>query len=180
MSSAPAKFSVRGAASAESNAPPATMAAMPAKTRRSTFSRKSVHAIAAVSTASRLSSREAEDASLRASPCTRRIGPATPPAAMAAASQGQSVRAIGATGSRPGRASAHASHAASPRPLPRYSAAASTRGDTSPSRSFANGVLAPNSAAAASALAMPPRSATSAFGHGRACETRTPILRALG
>jgi hypothetical protein len=83
-----------------SNAPPATMASMPKATRRSTFSRNTIHASNAVKTASAFSSSEAVEAGIAASPSISSTGPATPPVSTAAASHLPSPAASRALGAR--------------------------------------------------------------------------------
>ncbi len=137
-------------ASSEASAPPATISAMPNAMRRSKFSRNTNQAISAVNTPSRLSSRDAVEAGVAARPSINRTGPATPPESTAPASQGRSAAASRAEPA----AGRNAIHAAKPRPLPAYNSPASRNAGISPARSLAAGVLAPNSRAAASALAM--------------------------
>ena len=89
----------------ESKMLPKTINAKPAPTRLSTFSRKTIQAIAAVATDSKLSKREAVLAETVISPSNKSAGPATPPARMAPASQGRSTRergvSTGFTGTNP-------------------------------------------------------------------------------
>ncbi len=113
MSSGPAMLSARGACSHESTTPPAAMASIPASTRLSTFSRKTIQAIAAVKTTSRLRSSDALAPSVRASPNMSSAGPAMPPTAIAAPSHGSSLSA------RLSGARRSANQMASPMPLPR-------------------------------------------------------------
>ena len=71
----------------ESKTLPRTMSAKPAPTRLSTFSWYTIHAIAAVATASRLSKRDAVLADVVMSPSSSSAGPSIPPARMAPPSQ---------------------------------------------------------------------------------------------
>ena len=90
------------------------MQAMPSAMRRSTFSRKTTHAITAVNTPSAFSNSDALDAGSAARPVISNTGPTTPPASVAAASQPHSER-DGRTGvARRRRRTVH-----SPRPEPR-------------------------------------------------------------
>jgi hypothetical protein len=131
-----------------STMPPATMTSMPAATRRLVCSRNTVQAIKAVSTASRLSSSDADAAEVRERPNISATGAATPPTAIAPASQRHSPGAKPEACQFRSRKSRVISK---PRPLPIYSNPASNMGGTSPTSCLAAGVLAPNSAAAAMA-----------------------------
>ena len=129
---------------------PATMAIMPSAMRRSKFSLKTNHAKSAVKTPSALSNNAALEAGIAVRPVISNTGPATPPVATAPASQSQSPRASWVVGDcRTWR------NNQSPRPEPRYSNAASNQGPACSSSSFASGVPAPKSTAAASAAGMP-------------------------
>lgn len=103
------------------------------------------------------SSRDAVDAGVRARPIISSTGPANPPVAIAAPSQGRSA-ATSDTGllwlARLIRAPPR-KQASKLRPLPRYSMPARATGATCPTSVFANGVLAPNSAAAIKAKKTP-------------------------
>ena len=70
----------------DSTSPPATMAPMPSAMRRSTFSRNTNQASKAVNTPSALSSSDAAEAGMPASPSISSTGPATPPDTTAPAS----------------------------------------------------------------------------------------------
>ena len=95
MRSAPREMLRPPSCGSERKIPPRRISAKPAPTRLSTFSRKMIHAIAAVATASRLRSRDAVLACVVNSPTRRSAGPATPPARVAPASQGRSARESG-------------------------------------------------------------------------------------
>ena len=105
-----------GPAGHESTTPPATISTMPNTMRRSAFSRKTTHAITAVSTASRFNNREAVAAAVWARPNMSSNGPSTPPRAIAPSSQGHSRIRISA-GRHPRSRIRRA--AVRPRPLPR-------------------------------------------------------------
>ena len=128
--------------------PPATMAAKPRTMRGATFSRKTSQAMRAVKTASRLRRSETVEAGARSSPDIRRMGARTPPVATAHANQGRSPRLRRASVDRPRRSTRAMVR---PIPEPRYKSAARSTGGESPASALANGVLAPNRAAAASA-----------------------------
>nr|WP_269459375.1 hypothetical protein [Candidatus Nitrosoglobus terrae] len=130
--------------SASSNAL-STISIMPRTIRPSAFSWNTTQAKTAVSTASKLSSKEAVDAGVNVSPNIKAKGPNTPPNPMASSSHNHSARGIVGIHQLRSRASL-----ASPRPipLPRYSRPASKTGGVSCSSAFASGVLAPNNAAA--------------------------------
>src|SRR5215472_18435958 len=134
------------AAGHASTTPPATMSAMPNTMRRSAFSRNTIQASSAVSTASRLSSSEASAALARVRPYMSRIGPSTPPAMMAPINQGHSAldRLLR---SRPASRATRATQR--PIPLPAYRSPASRTRGTAPRSALANGVHAPKSSAAA-------------------------------
>ena len=70
--------------------PAVVMAPKASHKRRGASSLKNLTAIRAVATPSRLSSKEAEKPEVLASPAIKLIGPRTPPAIVAAASQGKS------------------------------------------------------------------------------------------
>jgi len=82
--------------------PGSTKSIAPAKissstTRRSVFSRNTIHASNAVNTASRFSNSEAVTAGVRVKPSISANGPSTPPTPIASNSQNHSFLAIGAT-----------------------------------------------------------------------------------
>ncbi len=95
MRSAPSESANPPSCGSESKMLPTRMNAKPTPTRLSTFSRNTIHAIAAVATASRLSKRDAALAEVVMSPSSSSAGPTTPPARMAPASQGRSGRERG-------------------------------------------------------------------------------------
>src|SRR6516165_6654018 len=148
-----------------STTPPATMSAMPSTMRRSAFSRNTIHARSAVSTASRFSSSEASAALVRVRPYISRTGPTTPPAMIAPRSHGRSAFERLA-GSKP--ASRIKRTIQRPIPLPAYSSPATSTGGSAPTSAFAKGVLAPNSSAAASAATIDVSTVI---------EARTPVSR---
>ena len=97
----------------ESTTAPARIAAAPSRSLRSTFSRKTTHAIAMVASPSRFNSSEPDAAEVRASPSNRNSGPMTPPKITTAISQSISARRSGASKApmpsvigRPGRSPA--------------------------------------------------------------------------
>jgi hypothetical protein len=100
----------------DSTTPPATIATAPTKMRRSTLSRKTVHAMTRVSTLSRLSSSAADAAGVAASPVISSTGPTAPPANTTSANRGRSRRASGASAAAPPRAARKAANSASPTP----------------------------------------------------------------
>ena len=95
MSSAPSERANLPSCGNESKTPPKRMTAKPAPTRLSTFSRNTIHAMAALAMASRLSKRDAALAEVVMSPTSNSAGPTTPPARMAPPSQGRSARESG-------------------------------------------------------------------------------------
>src|ERR1700730_1547973 len=74
----------------DSSNPPATMAIIPMRIRRSKFSPNANQASKAVSTPSRLSNREVLEAAVVARPAISKTGANTPPDSIAALSHGQS------------------------------------------------------------------------------------------
>lgn len=79
---------------------PDTMAAIPSATRRSKFSRNANHAISVVNTPSAFSSSDAPEAGMLLKPYRRRTGATSPPAAIAPASQGNSLLSSRTRGER--------------------------------------------------------------------------------
>jgi len=137
--------------------PPIRISKNPKRIRLSTFSRNTIHAMTAVATASRFSSRDAALAGVVISPSRRKIGPATPPVRMAPASQGASLRETGVSFCLIPHKNRIARRAASPNPEPRYKRPATSTGSAAEMASLAKGVLAPKSNAAAIALVIPLR-----------------------
>ena len=90
IASGPTKLSSAGAPDQDSTATPAKRQSMPSATRRSKFSWKMNQAMSAVAAPSNVRSSDAAAASVRVSPAIKRIGPTTPPAAIAPASQDSS------------------------------------------------------------------------------------------
>src|ERR1700687_4753219 len=140
----------------ESTTLPATIVAMPHAIRQSKFSRKTNHASPAVSADSRFRSKDAVDAGVVNKPDIKRMGPKIPPKRIAALSHAHSPRDGHTTGAafRMTKTRSNCTMAR-PAPDPAYSKPARAIGCTSPSSSFANGVLAPNNAAASSAYITP-------------------------
>ncbi len=97
MANGPHGTSHLGRPPQERTAPPATIAATPRTIRRPEFSRKTNHAITAVSTPSRFSSSDDVAPDVTVSPTISRIGAIAPPDRMAPMSQGASRRQIGAS-----------------------------------------------------------------------------------
>ena len=128
--------------------PPAIIASMPTTILRSAFSLNTIHASTAVSTGSRLSINDAVAPLVRVNPSIRATGPRIPPNTIAPPSHGHSLT-LSPDFFQP-RSRIKRSNT-SPMPLPRYNNPASSTGGISVPSSFASGVLAPNSAAAANA-----------------------------
>jgi len=138
----------------ESSPAASTIAAAPRPTRRSTFSRNTIHAMPSVKTPSRLRRSDADDAGVTDRPAISSKGPSTPPVRMIASSQGHSSRRTGA--SRVIRKVRRTSITTNrPRPEPRFSNPARSVGAMSRWSAFAIGVLMPNSTAEATANGMP-------------------------
>ncbi len=133
--------------------PPARIAPIPIAIRRSKFSRNTNHAMDAVKTASMFRSNDAIDPEVLCNPKSRRTGPRIPPKKRAPANHGRSFLVNRASSVVHARRKAQVK--LSPAPDPRYRRAASRKGDTSPRRTFENGVLRPNSNAAPRAAKTP-------------------------
>ena len=145
-SAAPLALDGEPASACQPNAsPPATMANIPQTMRLSAFSLNTSHAIRAVSTASRFNKSDAVAALLAINPYISATGPSTPPKNIAPNNQGQSFFASPEALKPPSRTSRVS---VNPKPLPRYNSPASNTGGISPASHLANGVLAPNRAAA--------------------------------
>ncbi len=134
---------------------PASMAAAPSRSRRSTFSRNTSHAMPMVASASRLSSNEPEEAVVWLRPSISSSGPAIPPNNTTAASQGISALCNGASAAGTLREARPKCTAARPTPAPRYSNPASNCGSTEWSRTLDKGAEAPNRTAEARANGTP-------------------------
>ncbi len=133
------------------------MSAIPSAMRRSAFSRNTIHASSAVSTASRFNNSDADAAEVRVNPSNSATGASTPPNPMASNNHSHSRAVI--DGARQPRSPA-VRIKPRPMPLPRYSKPARRIGDVSRSNCLAIGVLAPNSSAATMAAAMAGENAT--------------------
>ena len=132
----------------DNTTPPAMIASIPSTIRRSAFSLNTTQASSAVSTGSRFNINEAVAPLVRVKANINATGPRIPPNTIAPSSQGHSP-APRPEGFQPRSRTQRTN--SKPRPLPRYNSPASITGDTSVPSSLANGVLAPNSAAAANA-----------------------------
>jgi len=155
MSTAPGEMDKLCPLGSDRRMPPRRISPNPKRIRLSTFSRKTTHAMAAVATVSRFNSREAALAGVVIRPSKSKTGPSTPPAKKPPASQGRSFRETGVSFSPTPEADRTPRMAASPTPDPRYNRPATSTGSADEIASFAKGVLAPKSNAAAIALAMP-------------------------
>ena len=103
----------------ESTTAPARIEAAPSRSLRSTFSRKTTHAMAMVASPSRFNNSEPDAAEVRASPSIRNSGPMTPPNMTIAISHGISARRSGASEARMPSTDRPAWPIANPMPAPR-------------------------------------------------------------
>ena len=98
---------------------PARIARAPRRSRRSTFSRNTSHAMLMVARPSRFKRSAADIAFVRTSPSMRSSGPIMPPKRTTAANHGTSVERSGASGAGKSTAARPRRMIASPMPAPR-------------------------------------------------------------
>ena len=145
-----------GRPSHERDNPPIAISVIPHAMRLSTCSRKANHAMRAVRTPSRFSSKDAVEAGVTLNPHMSRSGPITPPLTIAPANHRVSARVNEASPMpRSRRPLPKSQHTPKPTPELKYSSPANKTGSIPGETIFASGVLSPNKAAAKSAQPTP-------------------------